>query len=415
MPSTAQSTVTEVTSCCSILHSIKNGYLGGRNLGHREVIKDSIMKTIKNAIVRLRLLSTRASLRVLSGTIILVSGQLFADGNIPDVLKADDASGIIAPRIIGGQRAAEGAWPSTVALVRVSNQSLFQRQFCAANLINSRWAVTAAHCLFDNFGTPLDPSALRVAMGFTDLADESDATEVIASALFIHPDYDNSDPAAPHDIALIELAQNTNQPFMRLFDGDVRDVAGDAAIVVGWGVVDFSNPAQPLFPSELNQVAVPIVTNAVCNEPESYNGLIGEGQVCAGFREGGRDSCLGDSGGPLMIAQNGEFRQAGVVSFGRGCAQPNFYGVYSRLSFYKTWISEISGISDFENPNATGVLISESGNSAIQPQVRPVDPVPGAGTEVGESGGSGSLSAMLPILTLFIAWIVWSRRERFNA
>ena len=413
MMNTAQNIMTLVTSCCSILHSIKNGHPDGRKVGHREVITDSIMKKIKNAIGRLRLLSPGNCLRVLSGTIILASGQLFADGSVADGLKTDDASSIVAPRIIGGQRAAEAAWPSAVALVRVSNQSLFQRQFCAANLINSRWAVTAAHCLFDNFGTPIDPSTVRVALGFNDLAEESDATEVIISSLFIHPEYDNSDASAPHDIALIELAQNTDQPFMRLFDGDVRELAGDAAIVVGWGVVDFSNPAQPLFPSELNQVSVPVVSNAVCNEPQSYNGLIGEGQVCAGFREGGRDSCLGDSGGPLMISQNGEFRQAGVVSFGRGCAQPNFYGVYSRVSFYNTWISEITGISDFENPDATGV---SGATGATQPEAGRVDPPVGSSTSGdGESGGSGSLSAMLPILTLFLAWIVWSRRERFNS
>ncbi len=413
MANTAQDIMTRVTSCCSILRFIKNGRPDGRKLGHREVITDSIMKIIKNAIVRLRLLSSGNCLRILSATIILASSQLFADGIVSDSLKSDDASSIVAPRIIGGQRAAEAAWPSAIALVRVSNQSLFQRQFCAANLINSRWAVTAAHCLFDNFGTPLDPSAVRAALGFNDLAQESDATEVIISGIFIHPDYDNSDASAPHDIALVELAQNTDQPFMRLFDGDVRELAGDAAIVVGWGVVDFSNPAQPLFPSELNQVSVPVVSNAVCNEPQSYNGLIGEGQVCAGFREGGRDSCLGDSGGPLMITQNGEFRQAGVVSFGRGCAQPNFYGVYSRLSFYKTWIGEIAGISDFENPNATGVGIASGTDLS---QSGRLDPPIGSGssTQDGESGGSGSLSAMLPIFTLFLAWIVWSRRERFN-
>ena len=121
---------------------------------------------------------------------------------------------------------------------------------------------------------------------------------------------------------------------MRLFQGDAREQAGTAAVVVGWGVNDFSNPSQPLFPSELNQVSVPVVSTEICNAPQSYAGLLGEGQICAGLPQGGRDSCLGDSGGPLMIRQDGEYKQIGVVSFGRGCAEPNFYGVYTRLEHY---------------------------------------------------------------------------------
>ncbi len=300
----------------------------------------------------------------------------------------------VQTRIIGGESADEGEWPSTVALVRINDQSLFQRQFCAATLINSRWAVTAGHCLFDGFGTQLDPASLRIALGFTDLANESQASEFVVANLFVHPDYDNSDPSAPHDIALIELATPTDQPFMRIFDGDAREIAGEQSVVVGWGATNFNNPNRPLFPSELNEVFLPIVSTAICNAPISYNGLIGEGQICAGFPQGGRDSCLGDSGGPLMALQGGEYRQIGVVSFGRGCAEPNFYGVYSRVSFYKQWISDIAGITDFENPDSSNGIGSDIVTaSASKP----------------DSGGSGSMGAFLPFIMLIMALFVWRR------
>jgi len=97
--------------------------------------------------------------------------------------------GPVQPRIIGGDDAEEGAWPATVALVRNSSQSLFQRQFCGANMINSRWAVTAAHCLYDGFGALISPSSIRVAMGFTDLAKESQAVEVVVANVFSHPQW----------------------------------------------------------------------------------------------------------------------------------------------------------------------------------------------------------------------------------
>lgn len=62
--------------------------------------------------------------------------------------------------------------------------------------------------------------------------------------------------------------------------------------------------------------------------------------ICAGLIQGGKDSCQGDSGGPLVNKQNSVWIQSGIVSFGTGCAAPNFPGVYSRVSEYQNWIKE---------------------------------------------------------------------------
>uniref|UniRef100_A0A3B4FHP3 Peptidase S1 domain-containing protein n=1 Tax=Pundamilia nyererei TaxID=303518 RepID=A0A3B4FHP3_9CICH len=68
-----------------------------------------------------------------------------------------------------------------------------------------------------------------------------------------------------------------------------------------------------------------------------YMGNITDNMICAGLRTGGKDSCQ-DSGGPTVSKQNGRWIQAGIVSFGEGCAEPNFPGVYTRVSQYQTWI-----------------------------------------------------------------------------
>ena len=64
---------------------------------------------------------------------------------------------------------------------------------------------------------------------------------------------------------------------------------------------------------------------------------------CAGYAEGGRDSCEGDSGGPLMIWSS--TRQAwvliGIVSNGIRCAEPNLPGVYCRVTEYLEWMDEV--------------------------------------------------------------------------
>ena len=92
----------------------------------------------------------------------------------------------------------------------------------------------------------------------------------------------------------------------------------------------------------LKEVQVPVITNDACKQ--FYQGTpaaIDDKSICAGFKEGGRDSCQGDSGGPLMAphGQGDRFYLLGIVSFGIGCAQAQFPGVYTRVSAQMNWIT----------------------------------------------------------------------------
>src|SRR5690606_5701573 len=112
------------------------------------------------------------------------------------------------------------------------------------------------------------------------------------------------------------------------FDGLVE--AGDMATVTGWGTTSAGGQTAV----GLMEVAVPIVSNAACN---AVHGAIPDNMLCAGYVQGGKDSCQGDSGGPLIVPNGTGWLQAGVVSFGRGCAQPEIPGVYARVSRYIGW------------------------------------------------------------------------------
>lgn len=116
------------------------------------------------------------------------------------------------------------------------------------------------------------------------------------------------------------------------------NLAGEVATVTGWGRTSEGGPSSP----DLLEVAVPVITNDACRHGYAEDGIkITANMLCAGSPSGGKDSCQGDSGGPLSVRMgNGTWEQAGIVSFGVGCARPLKYGVYSRVSQYKSWIDK---------------------------------------------------------------------------
>ena len=87
-------------------------------------------------------------------------------------------------------------------------------------------------------------------------------------------------------------------------------------------------------PETCQYVRVPAITNKDCNEDyEDYPLSIMDSMICAGYRGvGGKDACQGDSGGPLVCNDGGNAVIAGVVSWGMGCALPEYPGVYSRTT-----------------------------------------------------------------------------------
>ncbi|MDM8565554.1 serine protease [Candidatus Halobeggiatoa sp. HSG11] len=103
-----------------------------------------------------------------------------------------------------------------------------------------------------------------------------------------------------------------------------------------------------LQPKNLQLVSLPIVSNELCKK--SYSNIdVTDQMLCAGFAEGGKDSCEGDSGGPLVIWSPEHLRwvQVGIVSHGeKPCGLRDTYGIYTRVSAYTDFIKE--HISDLE-------------------------------------------------------------------
>uniref|UniRef100_A0A4W6DEI1 Peptidase S1 domain-containing protein n=1 Tax=Lates calcarifer TaxID=8187 RepID=A0A4W6DEI1_LATCA len=222
-------------------------------------------------------------------------------------------------RIVGGQNAPPGNWPWQASVHR------FGRHICGGTLINNEWVMTATSCLIT--GT----NNLLVYLG-RERQEGPNPNEVSRTIIHVinHPNYNPT--TADNDISLLRLSSPVNftsyiLPVCLAASGSTFHNGTDAW-VTGWGDTALGVPLPS--PQNLTEVEVPIVGNRECSCSYGLFAITGN-MMCAGLQ--------GDEGGPLVIKQNGSWIQAGIVSFGLGCAQANFPAVFTRVSQYQSWIN----------------------------------------------------------------------------
>lgn len=237
------------------------------------------------------------------------------------------------PRIIGGNQALAGEYPWMVALAQADVADNHDAFFCGGSLIHPYWILTASHCVIGS-----KPEDLEVILNSTNLDNPAGAQRIAVAEIVMAPKY--NDFTLDSDFALLRLAQpaNANLTPIPLIDTAALALPGTLATVTGWG--DTTN-GEGEYPARLQEVQLPIVDLAVANATTAYDGTLTENMLPAGLGQGGKDSCSGDSGGPLIVpAPVGlGWMQAGVVSFGAaGCGLPDNYGVYSRVEKFRRFI-----------------------------------------------------------------------------
>lgn len=154
--------------------------------------------------------------------------------------------------------------------------------------------------------------------------------------LIFHPDYNKK--TSENDVGLIKLKEPIES-----FSDWVRPAclprsshSSSSYLIAGWGNIRF-DPFVNTAPDELLQASV--IEMKQC--PRAYQNFDSRKQICAGVDDFSKDTCQGDSGGGLFEKHSDQLNRwivSGVVSYGFGCAEEGYPGIYVRVNAYYDWI-----------------------------------------------------------------------------
>ncbi|EDV37223.1 uncharacterized protein Dana_GF13344 [Drosophila ananassae] len=223
----------------------------------------------------------------------------------------------VQPRIVGGTTTTQSAVGGYVLNLRYDGSF-----YCGGSLVTSMYVVTAAHCL-----SGYKPGRMTVQGGVSKLT-QSGVVRGVAK-YFIPASYRNS--TLNMDVGVIRLqSAMTGNNIRTISLCRVQWRSGDYMRVSGWGITRTKNTSPS---TQLRTVQIKLIRKNVCQAAYRYRDTLSGSTFCA--RSAGKDSCSGDSGGGVIFKK----QLCGVVSWGLGCANAKYPGVYTSIHRARSFIT----------------------------------------------------------------------------
>nr|XP_042134585.1 putative serine protease 47 isoform X1 [Peromyscus maniculatus bairdii] len=265
-------------------------------------------------------------------------------------------------KVFGGQDTSAGQWPWQASLLYRG------LHLCGAVLIDSHWLVSTAHCFLNKSQAPGD---YQVLLGNTQLYQRTQHTQKMSvNRIIKHPDFEKFHSFGS-DIAMLQLCLPVNFTSYVvpacLPPKDTQLLNYTSCWITGWGMLSEDSKgkrswrgskgrkrrktrAKLLPPFSLQEGEVGIIENELCNalygqRPGQSRGYVHEEMLCAGGLSTGKSICRGDSGGPLICYQTSAWVLVGLASWGLDCRHPIYPSVFTRVTYFTDWISQVKGLT----------------------------------------------------------------------
>jgi secreted trypsin-like serine protease len=271
----------------------------------------------------LRRVLTLAALTCTIGTVPVAGAQMVGAGRrVADVAHA---------AIVGGQAAMSRSLDS---LALVSDQVPAAQNRCTGTVVAPTVVLTAGHCVESERGAIYSESGYRVVTNSLTLHDPGRERSSVSRVL-VEPRFDPR--SGSDDAALLILATPTTAPPMALASSaDAPSLyAGMLAVIAGWGRTSYSRPGvSPV----LRWAPTVVQSDSWCTQYASD--FLSDAQLCAiDASDQPTAPCKGDSGGPLIVSENGRPLEIGITRSSAANCSPHGPALFTRIDVLSTWLN----------------------------------------------------------------------------